>query len=973
MEPKKNPAAEGVAKALSQYTGGESAKSTATNLLKDIARGFASIGLSAGEAIPRIVSKKAGEAIIPATTIPGLSFLGPIQSVQSKQQAELKAGTSPTKAALKAGLDVAINEPLGIALKPLAFIGSMAFKRGAPAVYDEVVQNIANTEDVVKISDEVSKIVDADEKKLLEVSQQLSKANKVGDVKAVLARNGLTGIERQIPRSAAAGGQVSAGITDEASSFYQRETQKNVTEDAAKLIDNDINEAVRVAKSDVASSLSNETARQLVKKFDAQAMALKATDPIESQRLRQEAIDILDTLSKKATTQGQAISILRQWSNTSPEGILLKVRKTIDKANEALPVGSKKKIEFTPKLAEQFSERANEIAKLADGEEKVLQTAEMLRDIDALIPPSLMKKVSTLQTMFQLLNPKTFVRNVIGNLGFAGLENVTGVASSLFDSALTPFMGPRTISLPSISKQVQGLKSGFREGLKDAIRGVNTSSVKTQFDLSNAPVFKNKALAMAEKMLNVSLRATDRAAFQAAFENSLASQMKAKGIKDISQATDEMIEEATYDGLYKTFQDENATTQFFSGLKNVLNLGKEFGVGDIVLKYPKTPANLLNRGLAYTPAGYVNAVFELARPFIGKGPIRKKRFVEKLARATVGSSALFGIGATLNKIGVITESKIERSDEAAFKRELGLGEYRINVDGLKRYIFSGGDVDEAKLKKGDALVSFDWFQPVAMPLVMGADFNASKGSAVSALGAMLEAVQAGTETLANQPLISGLSRLFKGSPSKAIETIASNIPSSFVPTILRQVKSLLDNQQRMTYDPNPVKYTLNKVKASLPFASETLPQKYGMFGQALESYPEGTNNLFNVMFNPSFVTKYDPGTDQRMVLELLNRTDSVRAVPNYVQPKVSVNGENKELTPKQLQSMQYMVGTLTRELLSSYANDPRFQRLSDEEQIGEIGETLESIGKAAKIAILGDNPGKRPSKRLLSILSLLSQ
>src|SRR5690606_34546256 len=113
----------------------------------------------------------------------------------------------------------------------------------------------------------------------------------------------------------------------------------------------------------------------------------------------------------------------------------------------------------------------------------------------------------------------------------------------------------------------------------------------------------------------------------------LINQLKAAGVE---QVTEDMIARAHADGLYRTFQDPTMAATLFSNLKRVLNavspesiekiragkpreiLNNEFGLGELVLKYPKTPANLLMRAMDYSPVGFLKAVYETTRPLIGK-------------------------------------------------------------------------------------------------------------------------------------------------------------------------------------------------------------------------------------------------------------------------------------------------------------------------------------------------------------------
>lgn len=95
-----------------------------SGLAKGIAKGAGEFGLSAGEAVPRLVNPRLSTTVLPPTNVPGLSrFTGPLQSFQSKAAQEVQEGSSVAGAVGRGTLDVALNEPIGFAAKPL-FIGA---------------------------------------------------------------------------------------------------------------------------------------------------------------------------------------------------------------------------------------------------------------------------------------------------------------------------------------------------------------------------------------------------------------------------------------------------------------------------------------------------------------------------------------------------------------------------------------------------------------------------------------------------------------------------------------------------------------------------------------------------------------------------------------------------------------------------------------------------------------------------------
>ena len=224
----------------------------------------------------------------------------------------------------------------------------------------------------------------------------------------------------------------------------------------------------------------------------------------------------------------------------------------------------------------------------------------------------------------------------------------------------------------------------------------------------------------------------------------------------MTKLTSEMIEQAHLDGLYKTFQDKNVLSTAFSNLKRTLNGGKEFGLGDIIMKYPKTPANLLMRGIDYSPLGMVKETFNLA-----KHGFNQKRFVESLSRAATGTGLLF-TGLTLYNLGIMQGKKSSDKEAAELMRETGVDQYTINLSALRRFAMSGLNPNYAKKQEGDLMVNYDWIQPAALPITVGTNIaQQKKGNKNVNAGDLLGATvfiqcQAGIDTLAEQAFSSKL-------------------------------------------------------------------------------------------------------------------------------------------------------------------------------------------------------------------------
>jgi len=743
------------------------------------------------------------------------------------------------------------------------------------------------------------------------------------------------------------------------SSTYEPIANEETLVKAEDIITSDYNKALEVAYSkDTPDRLSNTIAMRLIDKYQQEG------NFVEAKRL-------IEHTAERNTALGQTIQALAMYRRLSPEGILKYAEGVIKDARESIAdkkiftqlealqneterttFAKKHKIPYlSEQNAEEIYNRAKELRGMAEGREKDIKTALLLDYIARLVLKSIRSKISTLQTMAQLLNPKTIIRNLVGNLGFQGLENLSQVVGTPMDILVSKLTKERTITLPSLKTQAKGALKGFREGAEESLLGIDLKQISSKFDLPKNGVFDNKVLQALEKTMSLTLKATDRAFYTAAFEDSLRVQIK---LENADAPTPEMIELAHFDGLYRTFQDRNALSNAFIAIKRALNFGKEWGIGDMVLKYPKTPANILARGIEYSPANFVQSVFLLLKSAMGK-EFDQRKFVQQTSRAMVGSVLLLGTGILLAKLGILRGRQDKNRRVKATKKIAGLSDYQLNISALKRFALSGFDIEMAQMQEGDILVTYDWFQPQSINLAMGA--NMAEEREASSISILADSMLDASQTLVEQPLLQGIRKLSSSNNliKGALETL-QDIPASFMPTLLNQVRQLADNTARNTTDPNYFKEMLNKVVYRVPFLSKGLPEQVDILGMTRQLYQDGTNNPFNVLLNPSFVSVYRPTPVTDMVLDIWLRTGETSQLPRVAPQYIKSEGIKIDLDANRQAQFQQYIGEKTESLFNILAQNASFMRLPDEKKARKLQGYLSDIYNEAKWKVLEVKP-----------------
>lgn len=796
------------------------------------------------------------------------------------------------------------------------------------------------------------------------------------------------GSKFHLNRSAAqrALGQIkTTAVTKKAESFAARVKQASDTspEVAAKLnqtykpITNEktFKEARKLIKaSGVDSSLSRAKA---VSSPTAQSNAesqILIKHLIEKGRT-DDAIDLVEHVSKINRESGQAVQALAAYSRLTPQGMLRVAQRTIDDYHRQLarslklPLNQLPKnrlLKLTPQFVDKVTERMDVIEKMPEGLAKSVEIAKVLRDVTTLVPSSALQKLATLQTIAQLANPKTIIRNIVGNTGFGVLENVTNPMRVAVDKVTSLITKQRTASFAGFRQQFKAAPENIKIGYLEARHGIKLDDLTTQMDLPRQRVFKKGVLGFFERALDWGLRLPDRIGYgmSAARKKAELEALVKAGKSKLSMQ--QIAEMSDFYGKYATFQDLSPAATGASKIKQGLNFGQSFGLGDMVLKYPKTPANLLARAIDYSPTGFLKTIFETARPIVGKLvkkdlPFRQAEFVDSFSRAITGSIGLVGTGAALTKAGIITQQKDKDKDVEAFRRLEGVGPYRINADGLWRFIKSGFDTAEAKLRPGDRLFSYDWFQPNAVMMSIGSHMAGNKDKNQTVADTIVNSLSEGVNTIAEQPLVTGIKRLFgSGDPIAGLVKTAIDIPASFIPTVLNQVNQFLDNTQREVYSNHWWQEMMYSMAAKTPIAAQHIPARIDVFGRESARFQPGSNSVFNTFFNPAFLSVYTPTPMTKEILRLYEQTGEKGQVPSLVPKKVKINGTDKELSAQEYQSYQKYMGAWSTKLFLEEMSRADWKNRSDTDRVDRLQKIVSNVRRAGKIKLFGDKPAKIP-------------
>lgn len=707
--------------------------------------------------------------------------------------------------------------------------------------------------------------------------------------------------------------------------------------------------------------------------------------------IKNDQLDLAEQIASKinvsGTENGRAVQILAAVRKTTPEGAYLEAQKVITEAQSKglLPKDFKLSKETTDAIKGQAQYIQDVKAYNADLERYVasldpnsaayadasrqlaqstreyeLSVAVLGKTIKDIVPPTVGDKLNSIVNISLLLNPKTFIRNVIGNAANATGEALSSTISSPLDMLASLKTGKRTTTLPNVLKRLGGFSRGLKEGAVETELGVRIGG-GGKYDI-NPAVFKSKVMSRIEKTLGHSLSDMDKAFATAQFDETLDSLMRAN---KVSKPTREMLDIAEQEALYATFQHDSFIARSLMGAKQWLNKAqvKGFGLGDIVVRYPKTPGNIVAVGMDYSPYGFLKGLTQFVKLNEKSGLAAQREAVRNLGRGITGTGLITG-GYILAQNNVITARKDSDKDVNSLQRNQGQPPFSFNFSALNRMLRG----EDTKPRPGDVIANYDWLQPNAIQLSMGANMALNKDAGNKDwISSTLDQAAMGLETIEEQPILAQTGRFFQtattpadrgGGIPNAIKDSVVGLPSMFVPSVLNQTAASIDNQARTSYDPNPIKQATNKVVAKLPFASKSLEPVVDTFGNEVKR--QQTDNpvtrVFNSFVNPAFVTKLKQTPEGQMVLDLYDKTGEKGQFPRVTDRKMQINGESYSLSPKEITEFQKFTGKETEKAFADLANNPGFMNLPDDEKIKIMSGIITDISSAARIKILGNEP-----------------
>lgn len=654
-------------------------------------------------------------------------------------------------------------------------------------------------------------------------------------------------------------------------------------------------------------------------------------------------------IQRHMTESGQAIQALAKWTRDSSIGAetaLDKAVADINKQNQKrIDKGKMAPIEVNPEL----------LAELNNTQTRAERDAVMNKiaaDIGSKMPAGILDKIRAWRYLSMLGNPRTVLRNLIGNeimsdvlwtskdaVG-AALEKVMGVEQSQRTKALAfgdAYKANKAYAATTLDDA--------RTALEDSSRYDTKSGIERAID-ENRQIFKFKPIEKWREATNWALSEGDTVFLEKQYKRSFAQIMTARGYTPDTMTAaqrSECMRYAINEAKRSTFHDASKVAEFLNKLENI-NTFSRVAVGGAV-PFKKTPVNVLKRGADFSPIGLMEGIYQTTKG-VKSGKYTAAQGIDRMSSGLVGTS-LLALGCFLAKSGIITGRNDD--EDKYYKSDLGYQEYALNL--------------------GDGVSStIDWTAPASIPLFMGVELynivDKTNGGEINNLGDVIDAV-GGTLLSISDPLLEltmlqGLQDSLNnayiknettGNGEFSLMRFLSNagisFASQFTPSIGGQIARTIDPVRRDTAgDPTSelgkdLDKATNKMQAKMPGLASDLQPYINVWGEQEINEHSWPVRLLEQTILPGYLDKVDMTPVDVELTRLYSVTQDPSVVPsNYPYRTLKSGDERYVLTADEYTEFKIENGRAMYAAAEDAINSSQYSRMSDDEKASYVAKAI---------------------------------
>lgn len=603
---------------------------------------------------------------------------------------------------------------------------------------------------------------------------------------------------------------------------------------------------------------------------------------------------------------------------------------------------------------------------------------------------SFMDKWNAWRYLSMLGNPKTHIKNMLGNVAMSATSGIKNNVAAMLEGALAKVSGgkiDRTKSVLNVlssndRKLINACKSDAENGFYRQLKGNKyLGSVGNNID-SERKILDLKPLESLRKFNNSALDNEDYFFKVQKYKTSLAGYLKANGADEsifdaeknlnlLKQKKDLTLLSANekkqlselqskVDLLnkgreYAKGQAEEATFQQVSSFaENLSNFSYNLQNSDKIshkvagaivegtVPFKKTPINIVKTGVSYSPLQFAKS-FTTDLYKVKKGTMSASQYIDNLTKGLTGTGIL-GVGALMADRGLITAS--QDSDTKNFDNMQGKQAYALNI--------------------GDKTYTLDFATPGVLPLFVGAEvYNVCQSEGYS-LDDFMNALSSISQPMMETSMLDGLNSTlesirYSDDDDNLLATIAGNTATSYlkqgVPTVLGQAARTLDNTRRSTYTEKEgvagsIDRQLKQIKNKIPVLSESNQPYVDAWGREqsnLNTDNIGQRLLYQTM-SPSYLQDVNTTPVDSEIQRLYDSTKDASVMPDSTENKVG----GVRLTEQEYTDFAKKKGQTQYDLVGACLENDYYNSLDDEGKAKVISD-MYSLSKKVASAYVKDD------------------
>lgn len=663
------------------------------------------------------------------------------------------------------------------------------------------------------------------------------------------------------------------------------------------------------------------------------------------------AMKIAAELVAEATNAGQTLQAVRMLKRMTPDGQLYYIEKSIKKMNE----------EFQDKLGERFKD-----IELDEGlmEEFLTETDKEKRDeiydkicqnIADQMPSTFKDKWNAWRYLAMLGNPRTHIRNIVGNAIFIPSIRLKNYVGAVIEKASRVDVAERTKSLHKSKEAVAFAKQDIADtDVMRELKGVNAKYATTDDIESKRTIFDKRWQAWIEKLRTKNfdwLEKEDGWFLKHHYVDALARLITARKIdvNSIDVKTLETLRKyAIKEAQAATYRDANALADGLNAVQRRIERSDKklarasSSLIEGVMPFKKTPMNIAKQGIYYSPVGILKGIYT-ATTKLKNGDATVTDVIDDISKGLSGTMLLM-IGYFLSSLGLLVGAEDKEKKEKEFDNMTGEQSYALKVFG-KSY-------------------TIDWATPSNLALFVGSklyDLTKDDFSFADVTSALLTV----TEPLLELSVFSGLSGVIesaKYSDTNPIISITSDAITSYLmqalPTIGGQVSRIVDGSKREYYYadktsdvPKGLQRLIGQASSKIPFASYLFETSVDEWGRE-ESYGNIVERAFENTVSPGYYSAENYTRVDKELRKLYEKTGDSAVLPVIQQKYYTEDYVKYDMTAEEWTKVKKLRGKKSFELVRELISSNKYSAMTDKEKIKAIKKCYTEAGDYAKEQML---------------------